>query len=984
LDSKTDPWAAFKPQAPATDKTDPWAAFKPQAPATDKTDPWAAFKPQGKPAEGGGLVDDIKSAYASLPSAKQVGAEVADTLEPITDIPRQMAEGYQQGQDYSRAHSDIPSKLLGQAGSVAGALTPLVTGPLGAMGRAFEKTGGFIGAENPAAWEKPGVPSKDASATTIPAAETPQPAAPAEAPPATGSGSVNLSGMGKSMTSNLYEGLFKSLQSGKNTFAGVKDKVLTDAKPAYDAGLIKSPEDLADFVNGHSRFSQRPAVGAEQAPKATGPVTREDVNAIDLSHYQREGAHQSNLQQANEFLQGAVKEHPELKDPNTVNALLAKSQGDTSVPLTPAQEALHEKLIVPLQEKVYDLYNQRVAMARQEGGYSNDDIEAMKAEFDKNYMPRIPERYADRQLNLDQQEAMDPISGRRGRGMTRKSDDMSLNQRVYHAIEAPNGERAVVRMNPKTKNFTLVRPENDRDRAIFEGSYDTKTARIGEIEEATKDLPTPEKYIKDPLVAYKLAEIHLERSIREMADTKALKAEMMERGWAGGENVGKSKGWRTTEFPGMQGTYVEPRLAAALDRWGGIDTSKVGLIDQAVAANQFLTRTMFGIPIPHILNVGVGFLSDIHLSSPKNFLKAVQDMQGRNDGFYRKVLEHGGALWTSSDKAAQAYTTMEDMVRLMSGEEKPAPSLAGKAAAPVAAWWKASHDAMGYAQDLMMLTQVRDYMQSGPLHKAMGLDDAIRQAHKAVPPYRIPTEVPHPEMGELAAKISRAPSAFTEDKLGKLVNNFARYHYFTIQQSMKPLEAAFKAAQATQRAVGGDKAGAAKSAFEAQRALKQAVLLGLGLSIAMPWIDEKFKEMTGDQRAMMTRHGAMAVMQAATDVVRGTVTPWAAASLIGQSLTPLASMFADWATHTEGKIRNSGRKAQQVGSTAETNGQLIGKLLKDIPIFGQLEGFLPEKTREQVEGQKPKPKNWAETLLPLGPGLTHEPYSTKPRPRKPH
>jgi len=63
---------------------------------------------------------------------------------------------------------------------------------------------------------------------------------------------------------------------------------------------------------------------------------------------------------------------------------------------------------------------------------------------------------------------------------------------------------------------------------------------------------------------------------------------------------------------------------------------------------------------------------------------------------------------------------------------------------------------------------------------------------------------------------------------------------------------------------------------------------------------------------------------------------------------------------------------------------LIGKLLKDIPIFGQLEGFLPEKTREQVEGQKPKPKNWAETLLPLGPGLTHEPYSTKPRPRKSH
>jgi hypothetical protein len=305
--------------------------------------------------------------------------------------------------------------------------------------------------------------------------------------------------------------------------------------------------------------------------------------------------------------------------------------------------------------------------------------------------------------------------------------------------------------------------------------------------------------------------------------------------------------------------------------------------------------------------------------------------------------------------------------------------VAGKVAAPVQWWWKKAHDGMGYAQDIMMLTQVRDYMEAGLGHKAMGLDDAIRQAHKAVPPYRIPTEVPHPELGETAAKISRAPAAFTEDKLGKVINNFGRYHYFTIQQAMKPLEATFKAAQAAQRAVGGDKAGAAKSAFEAQRALKQAVLLSVGLAIAMPWIDKKFKELTGDQRAMMTRHGAMSVMQAAVDVLRGTATPWEATSLIGQALSPMASMFADWAVHSEGKVRNAGRKAQAVGSTAETNGQLIGKLLKDIPIFGQLEGFLPEKTREQIEGSKPKPKNWAEVLLPLGPGLTHEPYSTKPR-----
>ena len=63
---------------------------------------------------------------------------------------------------------------------------------------------------------------------------------------------------------------------------------------------------------------------------------------------------------------------------------------------------------------------------------------------------------------------------------------------------------------------------------------------------------------------------------------------------------------------------------------------------------------MFGIPIPHILNVGAGFMADLHLSSPRNFMRAIQDMKGSN-GFYRNVLEHGGALWTASSKSQAFY-----------------------------------------------------------------------------------------------------------------------------------------------------------------------------------------------------------------------------------------------------------------------------------------------------------------------------------------
>jgi hypothetical protein len=55
-------------------------------------------------------------------------------------------------------------------------------------------------------------------------------------------------GMGKAISSNLYDGLYKALESGSDTFAGVKDPVLARARPAFEAGQIKSADDLRKFV----------------------------------------------------------------------------------------------------------------------------------------------------------------------------------------------------------------------------------------------------------------------------------------------------------------------------------------------------------------------------------------------------------------------------------------------------------------------------------------------------------------------------------------------------------------------------------------------------------------------------------------------------------------------------------------------------------------------------------------------------------------
>ena len=66
----------------------------------------------------------------------------------------------------------------------------------------------------------------------------------------------SIGGMAKGMMGNFYEGIFKSLQEGKNTFSGVKDPLISKAKPFFDKGLIKSPEDLKEFAQNPEKFKE--------------------------------------------------------------------------------------------------------------------------------------------------------------------------------------------------------------------------------------------------------------------------------------------------------------------------------------------------------------------------------------------------------------------------------------------------------------------------------------------------------------------------------------------------------------------------------------------------------------------------------------------------------------------------------------------------------------------------------------------------------
>jgi hypothetical protein len=73
-------------------------------------------------------------------------------------------------------------------------------------------------------------------------------------------------GAAQAIKENLYGGLFEALRQGKSKFAGITDPVLARAKPAFDAGLIKSAEDLQRFENQGYPEGQQDLFGASGKP----------------------------------------------------------------------------------------------------------------------------------------------------------------------------------------------------------------------------------------------------------------------------------------------------------------------------------------------------------------------------------------------------------------------------------------------------------------------------------------------------------------------------------------------------------------------------------------------------------------------------------------------------------------------------------------------------------------------------------------------
>ena len=732
-----------------------------------------------------------------------------------------------------------------------------------------------------------------------------------------------------------------------------------------------------DALPGNMNKGDLGAAGVPKEPQR--PVNIEDVRQVDWDRYEMAGRHHANFVEAINDL-GKRPQEMIVAEPT----LSQIAEGDPHVVATPYEQRLAAEVLPKYKETAYDLWKARTD-AYAKADYPKEVVDALRQQNNPNYFPRISEQYVKEMSGLAGQLEADPASSAGGAGYQGRGrgtyEAGSEHGRKYFALENANGERKLVHLNrtnleevngsktysvgdePPLTNVTTVKDSKG-------GEWLVKDAYVREIEAAT-----PERYIKDASYAYKMNEIALQRSLDEASYAVTKKAEMIEQGWAtSNKALGRKNGWVQTTFPGLSNTYIEPRLARALDRYPSFKPGD-DVTEWLAGANHWLTRSMFANPLPHMENTLEMYAMDFKLSSPFTLVEAIRDVRQGKPQFLQAVRE-GMPSWTSADAVRKFWKGGQAEIQEL--EKMPqtaniAMRLGMKPVELVRGIYDYSHAAMSNVQDVLMWSRTKDYLRKG-----MPMKEAVQEAIKSMPSYRTATEQPIGQdmmggMSETAAKVANLPAKIQDSQPGKFAFNFTRYYGNTAANSIgRPVRMMLEAYKGV-KLHGTDTAGSKAAFGAAKRDFFRTAANLFAYAVIMPYVaDKAVQKMTGDQRSRATRWGTMAVWQAIDDVIHHRSTASEITRLLAFSPSPALGMAWDVVGYATGQAMNYGKTAQQAGSRHETAAQLGEKLLDNLPLYSLYGRMLPKS------GVNKKPDTWGETAAKLTLGEHKTPRPDRP------
>ena len=531
-----------------------------------------------------------------------------------------------------------------------------------------------------------------------------------------------------------------------------------------------------------------------------------------------------------------IKAMPEeAKDPARQERIYHAIEEQKTDALSPEDKAVYERDVKPVnaeEDRIYaKLKNAGVVVPRE--GYVHRIVQGKAPRYD----PR------------------DPEAGQEGviAGSKLPQTTGSLRDRVYLALDDGKGDRKLI---AATKDGTTVleggkatpyprlqgvKPGDDV--TIGGKQYTVGQARTKEIEANTET-----RYYKNALansIDNVLALRRVERAV-DFLDEFKQDNRFLEHAEKVGGNRPPTPGWIATKLPQMEGWRMDPKIAHALDDFYG---QRDAGWEWLTKANRFLTTSMFVDPVPHLHNVAThwyvargwdNFTPTTWKRSAKNAARAVTQVmtQGKE---YQQFLRGGGGLLYSDVANRNFY---ELMLKTMGQQIVKDPARWGALAKTlgmnrpadlVAALYRASSKALWAGSDMFMMQRYYDLLDKG-----MSRKEAIADAERHIPNYRVPSEVLN---SRGASVLLRSPNVF----------NFGRYRYGQLKSYFHMVNDLTR----------NDRKGARTEA------LGNLASLGVLAFFVYPFADAALQQLTGNKETKLRRAGPVGIAQNLADMTTG-------------------------------------------------------------------------------------------------------------------
>lgn len=673
------------------------------------------------------------------------------------------------------------------------------------------------------------------------------------------------------MEANSADRLARDIEASPEAFAGMIGgaKVPRLAKEAETPKIAPEAVKEAPKPEGMPAPKDSPAI-TTAAQKAAGNVIDKVDDSIKMPKVTGETVLPAELKESIPSGPGDPKV-PEIKGfvRDTEDRLYAIQKSGTAdkAEMGNKLKALPKEALDPArQERIYHAMEEEATdkLASDDKAVYERDVEPINAEEDRiyaklrnagvvlpreGYVHRIVQGKAPRFDPRDPETAQSDVIA--GSKLPRTTG--SLRDRVYLSLDDGKGDRkliatskdgATVLEGGKATPYPRLQGVKPGDDVTIDGkNYTVGQARTKEIEANTDT-----KYYKNALtnsIDNVLALRRVERAV-DFLDEFKKDPRFLEHAEKVGGNRPPTPGWIATKLPQMEGWRMDPKVAHALDDFYGQRDQGWEWLNKA---NRFLTTSMFVDPVPHLHNVAThwyvargwdNFTPARWKGSAKNAARAISQVIDQGPEYQKFLREGGGLLY--GDVANRNF--YELMLKTMGQQIVKDPARWGSLAKTlglnrpadlVAALYRASSKALWAGNDMFMLQRYYDLLDKG-----MSAKEAIADAERHIPNYRIPSEVLN----------SRGASVFLRQPL---VFNFGRYRYGQLKSYFNMVRDLTK----------NDPKGARTEA------LGNLAALGVLGILIYPVADAALQQLTGNKDTKLRRAGPAGIAQNVADLTTG-------------------------------------------------------------------------------------------------------------------